>query len=129
MVFVKLPEVPVMVTVADPTPAVLLAVKVRVLVAAVLLGLNEAVTPAGKPEADKLTLLLKPFCGVMVMVFVPLAPCVSDILPSEVESEKLGCGGPGVVRDTLSKEAVARAAVVRSVTAKPTYTLGAMLTV
>lgn len=127
--FVKLPEVPVMVTVADPTAAVLLAVSVKVLVLAVLLGLNEAVTPGGKPEADKLTLPLKPFCGVIVMVFVTLAPCVSDMLLSDVESEKLGCGGPGVVRDTLSKEAVARAAVVRSVTANPTYTLGAMVTV
>ena len=129
VVFVKLPEVPVMVTVADPTAAVLLAVSVSVLVLVALPGLNEAVTPAGKPEADKLTLPLKPFCGVIVMVFVTLAPCVSDRVLSDAESEKLGWGGPGVVRETLSKEAVARAAVVRSVTARPMYTLGAMLTV
>ena len=86
MVFVKLPEMPVMVTVADLTPAVLLAVKVKVLVAAVLLGLNEAVTPAGKPEADKLTLPLKPFCGATAMVVVPLEPCAMVRLFGDAES-------------------------------------------
>jgi len=59
--FVKLPEAPVMVTVAVPVVAVLPAVSVRVLVVAALVGLNEAVTPPGKPEADKPTLPLKPF--------------------------------------------------------------------
>jgi hypothetical protein len=59
--FVKLPEVPVMVTVTVPVVAVLLAESVSVLVLVGLLGLNDAVTPLGIPEADKLTLLLKPF--------------------------------------------------------------------
>ena len=71
---VKLPEVPVTVTVVVPVVAVLLAVKVSVLVLVALLGLNEALTPLGKPETDRLTLLLNPFCGVMVMVLVALAP-------------------------------------------------------
>jgi hypothetical protein len=35
----------------------------------------------------------------------------------------------GVVSDTLSKVAVAKEAVVRLLTASPTYTFGAMLTV
>jgi len=61
VVFVKLPEVPVMVTVNVPVVAVLFAVRVSVLVLVVLLGLNDAVTPVGRPEADKLTLALKPF--------------------------------------------------------------------
>ncbi len=60
-VFVRLPDVPVMVTVAVPTAAVLLAVRVSALVLVVLLGLNEAVTPEGRPEAERLTLPLKPF--------------------------------------------------------------------
>jgi hypothetical protein len=64
----------VTVTVAVPVAAVLLAVSVNLLVLAVLVGLNDAVTPLGRPVADKLTLLLKPFCGVTVMVLVPLAP-------------------------------------------------------
>ncbi len=75
MVFVRVPDEPVTVTVIVPVVAVLLAVSVNVLVLAVLLGLNDAVTPAGRPDADKLTLLLKPFCGVTVMVLVPLVPC------------------------------------------------------
>ena len=63
-----------MVTVAAPVVAVLLAVSVSALVVVAEAGLNEAVTPVGSPEADRLTLLLKPFCGVIVMVLVPLLP-------------------------------------------------------
>ena len=75
VVVVKLPDVPVTVTVTVPVAAVLLAASVNVLVLAVLLGLNDAVTPLGRPDADKLTLLLKLFCGVTVMVLAPLVPC------------------------------------------------------
>lgn len=57
-----------------PVAAALLAVSVSALVLAVLLGLNDAVTPLGRPDADMLTLPLKPLCGVTVMVLVPLAP-------------------------------------------------------
>jgi hypothetical protein len=76
----------VTVTVTVPVAAVLPAASVNVLVLAVLLGLNEAVTPLGRPDADKLTLLLKPFCGVTVMVLVPLAPCVIVKLLGDAES-------------------------------------------
>ena len=117
--FVMLPEVPVIVTGNVPTAAVPAAVRVRVLVVAVVLGLNDAVTPAGSPDADKLTLPLKPNCGVMVMVFVPLVPCVMVMLLKDVESEKFGDGGAGVVRETLSKVAVATEDVLRLLTAKP----------
>ena len=61
VVFDKLPDVPVMVTVTVPVVAVPLAVSVNVLVLVVLLGLKDAVTPLGRPEADKLTLPVKPF--------------------------------------------------------------------
>jgi len=87
---VKLPEVPVMVTVAAPVVAVLLAVSVRALELVVLVGLKDAVTPLGKPEAERLTLLLKPFCGATVIVLVPLAPCVIAILFGDAESVKFG---------------------------------------
>jgi hypothetical protein len=63
-----------MVTVAVPVVAVLLAVKVTVLLVVVLPGLKEAVTPLGRPEADKLTLPVKPFVGLTVMVLLPLLP-------------------------------------------------------
>ena len=129
VVFVKLPEVPVIVTGNVPTPAVPTAVRVSVLVVAVGLGLNEAVTPAGKPEADKVTLPLKPNCGVIVMVFVPVVPCVIVMLLNEVESEKFGDGGAAADRETLSKVAVANDEVLRLLTAKPAYTFCVMLTV
>ena len=88
----RLPEVPVMVTLAVPVVAALLAVSVTVLVLVVLPGLKKAVTPPGRPEADRLTLPLKPFCGVTVIVLAPLAPCVIVKLLGEAEREKFGTG-------------------------------------
>jgi hypothetical protein len=129
VVFVKLADVPVTVTVTVPVAAVLLAVSVNVLVLVVLPGLNDAVTPLGRPDADKLTLLLKPFCGVTVMVLALLAPCEIVKLLGEVERVKFGGGVTGALIDTLSNVAVAKADVVRLLTASPTYTLCAMLTV
>ncbi len=90
VVFVKLPDTPVMVTVTVPVIAVLPAVSVNVLLLAVLLlavllGLNDAVTPLGRPDADKLTLPLKPFCGVTVITLVLLVPCVIVKLLGEAE--------------------------------------------
>ena len=85
--FVKLPALPVMVTLTVPVAAVLVAVRVNVLVLGVAPGLNEAVTPAGKPEADRVTLLLKPFCGVTVIVLAPLAPSTMVKLFGDADSE------------------------------------------
>ena len=81
----KLPETPVTVTLKVPSAAVLLAVSVNVLVLAVLLGLNDAVTPLGRPDADKLTLPLKPFCGVTVMVLALLVPWTTLTLLGEAD--------------------------------------------
>src|SRR5207245_2873224 len=77
VVLVRVPDVPVIVTVPAPVVAVLLAVSVNLLVVVVVaeLGLKDAVTPLGRADADKLTLPLKPFCGVTVIVLVPLLPC------------------------------------------------------
>jgi hypothetical protein len=75
-VFIRLPEPPVIVTFAVPTVAALLAESVRVLVPLVLVGLKVAVTPLGKPDADKPTVPEKPPWGVTVIVLVPLAPCM-----------------------------------------------------
>jgi hypothetical protein len=84
---VNMPEVPVMVTLAVPTVAVLVAVNVNVLVLVALAGLKEAVTPLGRPDADKLTLPLKPFCGVTVIVLVPMVPCTTLTLAGDAERE------------------------------------------
>src|SRR5215831_8665633 len=73
VVLVSVPALPVMVTVNVPMLAAPLALNVTVLVLLVLAGLNDAVTPPGSPEADKLTLPLKPFFGVTVIVLAPLA--------------------------------------------------------
>ena len=87
VVFDKLPEVPVMVTVDVPVVAVAFAVSVNVLVLVVLLGLKEAVTPLGRPEADKLTLPVKPFCAATVIVLVPTVPCTMLMLAGDAERE------------------------------------------
>ena len=89
-VCVRLPDVPVTVTVTVPVAAVPLAESVKALLAVVLDGLKLAVTPEGKPEADRLTLLLKPFTGLTVIVLAPLLPCVMLKLLGEAESEKPG---------------------------------------
>src|SRR6266478_4990309 len=99
-VFVKLPDVPVTVTVTVPVAAVPLAVKVSVLVFVVLLGLNDAVTPLGRPDADKFTLPLKPFCGVTVIALVLVVPCAIVKLLGEAEGPKFG--GGFTVRETVA---------------------------
>jgi len=63
-----------MVTVTVPGVAVPLAVSVSVLAVVVVVGLKDAVTPLGRLDADRLTLPLKPFCGVTEIVLVPLVP-------------------------------------------------------
>ena len=97
----KLPEVPVTVTATVPVVAVLLAVSVSVLVLVALAGLNDALTPLGRPAAAKLTLPVKPFCGVTVTVLVPLAPCTTVRLPGEADSVKFGTGAALTVRETV----------------------------
>src|SRR5260370_23770605 len=97
--WVKLPDFPVIVTVAVPVVAVLLAVSVSVLVVAVAgLGLKDAMTPLGRPEAEKVTLLLKPFCGVTVIVLVPLAPCAMLRLVGDAEIPKFGTAAAVTMR-------------------------------
>jgi len=77
--------------------AVLLAVSVRTLVLVVLAGLNaEAVTPLGRPVTDSITLPVKPFCGVTVMVLVLLEPCMR--LLGDAESLKSGMAAAFTVR-------------------------------
>ena len=69
-------DVPWMVTVTGPpVVAEALAVSVRVLVLVVGFGLNDAVTPLGRVDVtDRLTLPVKPFVGLTVIVLVPLLP-------------------------------------------------------
>lgn len=69
------PEVPVMVTIEKPGVAVLLAVNVSTVPSVVVgLGPKEAVTPAGRPDAAKLTLPLNPYAGSTLMADVIEVP-------------------------------------------------------
>ena len=74
VVCVRLPDVPVMVTVARPTVAALEAVSVNVLVLVALAGLKDAVTPAGRPLAERATDPVKLLKPVTEIVLVPALP-------------------------------------------------------
>lgn len=80
---VVLPEVPVIVTMNAPVVAVLLAVSVSTLELVEDAGLNEAVTPLGRPVAVNDTLPVNPPTSVTAMVSVPLAPCLTDRVDAE----------------------------------------------
>ena len=91
MVLVKLPAVPVMVTVKAPVAAVLLADRVTTLLAVAGFVPNVALTLFGKPEADSVTLPLKPLRGLIEMVVEPEAPWRMVTLAGDAERRKLGC--------------------------------------
>jgi hypothetical protein len=88
VVWLRLPDVPRTVTVNVPVLAELLAVNLKLLVPVVVAGLKDAVTPLGKPDADRLTLPKKPFWGLTATVLVPLDPCVTLTLLGESKSAK-----------------------------------------
>jgi hypothetical protein len=87
VVCVRLPEVPVMVMLDSPAVAVLATVKVRTLVLVVLDGLNDAVTPAGKPVTPRTTDPLKPLIPATVTVLLPLVPATTLRLLGEADNE------------------------------------------
>ncbi len=98
-VLVKLPEVPVMVSVDVAAAAELLAISVSVLVVMALAGLNDAVTPAGKPAMVRFTALLKPCCALTVMLLVPLAPAAIESVDTDddrLNAGALRCSGQAV---------------------------------
>ena len=93
-VCVSPPPVPVTVTLAVPVAAVLEAVKVSALLVPVAgVGLNDAVTPLGKPLAVKATPVVNPFSLVTVMVLEALAPLLTVRFDGPADSAKSGAGG------------------------------------
>jgi hypothetical protein len=78
----------VTVTLYCPRLAELLAVNVSVLPPVVGFGEKEAVTPLGRPEAERLTVPANPFWGFTLMEVVPEAPW--PMLMPPPESVKLG---------------------------------------
>ena len=87
----RLPEVPVMVTVAVPTFAVALAVNVTTLDDVAGFALNRAVTPLGNPLAVSKTFPENPFAGTILTVLVALpTPCMIVRVAGTAERVKLG---------------------------------------
>jgi len=102
VVWVKLPEMPVKVTVTVPVAAVLLAVSVSRLVLVVGFVPNVAVTPAGNPDAESDTLPVNPFSEVTVIVLVPpVPPCVTVTLAGEGDRLKFGVAAAFTVNETV----------------------------
>jgi hypothetical protein len=63
-----------MVSVLVPALAVLLAVRVSVLVLLVDVGEKVAATPLGRPDSERFTAPVNPYCGVTVTVDVAELP-------------------------------------------------------
>jgi hypothetical protein len=87
---VSAPEAPFTIAVYVPGVTVLLALKVREVLAVVLDGLKAAVTPLGNPDTAKLTPPLKPFKPAALMVLLPLPVRATVRLLGDDERLKLG---------------------------------------
>ena len=102
VVWVVVPEVPVIVTVAVPVVAVAEAVRVSREVTLPFaggvtgLGENTAVTPLGRPVAVSEVAELKPFRLVTVIVLVPFPPCVTVTEEGAAATVKSGVELPQV---------------------------------
>jgi hypothetical protein len=100
------PPVPVTVMVEVPAVAVEATVKVSVELpepgAAMDAGLNAAVTPVGRPDADNATAELNPPETVVVSVEVPVAPCAMETDVGEAASVNAGTGAEVTVSDTVA---------------------------
>src|ERR1700760_3832892 len=86
--FVSDPDVPVTVTVLLPAEAVLSAVSVSVLLVVVTAGENVAVTPGGRPLAERFTPFVKPLTGTILIVDLLAAPRPTKTLFGADASEK-----------------------------------------
>lgn len=86
VVWLNVPDVPVIVTDDVPVVAVELAVKVTTLVPVVGFVPKLAVTPLGRADVESDTLPVKPPDGVTVIVELPLLPCVTVKLLGEADS-------------------------------------------
>lgn len=92
VLLLRLPEVPVTVKVNVPMVAAPVADRVKRLVVVAGFVPKMALTPLGRPEAVKFTLLLNPFRGLIVTVVEPAAPWRKVKLVGDAERVKPGCG-------------------------------------
>jgi hypothetical protein len=86
VVWLSVPDVPVIVTEDVPVVAVELAVKVTTLLPVVGFVPKLAVTPEGRADVESVTDPVKPPLGVTVIVELPLLPCVTVKLLGEADS-------------------------------------------
>lgn len=84
----NVPEAPVIVTVDVPAIAVALAVNVTMLEPVVGFVPNAALTPAGSPEAARVTLPANGLTSVTDIVSIALAPCPIDKVAADAASVK-----------------------------------------
>jgi hypothetical protein len=84
VVTVSVPEVPVKVRVYCPGSAEGLAVTVKLLYEVVGLGENDAVTPLGRPDTERFTLPLNPYCGYTPTLVAAEAPWPTLIPPADM---------------------------------------------
>jgi hypothetical protein len=97
------PLLPVMVTVAVPMLAELLALNVSVVDPVLVVGLNDAVTPLGRPLAANDTAPVNPPEGATVIVELPLPPCLIERLAALPDRLKPGAVLPGVNTTVVSE--------------------------
>jgi hypothetical protein len=81
----RLPDLPLTLTLKVPVVAELLTVNVNVVLDVEGFGLKAAVTPVGRLDPEKVTLPLKPFVGLIVIVDVPVLPRATLRLFGEAE--------------------------------------------
>lgn len=103
VVWLSVPETPVIVTELVPVVAVELAVKVTTLLPVVGFVPKLAVTPAGRADVESDTLPVNPPLGVTVIVELPLLPCVTVKLLGEADSVKFGPDTGGKVTQLFAE--------------------------
>jgi hypothetical protein len=105
---------PVTVNVVDGAVAEAVTVSVELPPATTVVGANEAVAPAGRPETDSAIDCVLPFNAPVATVYVVLLPVTMDRLAGETASEK--SGAPAIVRVRAAEcEALAAVPVTFSV--------------
>jgi len=100
------PLVPVIVIVAGPAAAISLAVKVTVVDDVDDVGLNNAVTPLGRPLAENATLPVKPGAGATEMAELALKPWFTFMLLGDADRVNAGLTVTAILTDDVKEPLV-----------------------